>query len=437
MALSRRQFLMGAAGLATAATTVGLAGCAPGSQSGGSNGGGGGSNGAANLQFAWWGNDVRNKNTQNAINLYTKNNPNVKIAPQPGEFNSYWDKLATQTAGGQAPDVIQMDMAYIAEYGNKNALLDLSKVDTSKFTAGTVDSGKINNQLVGINAGINSAVLFANPKVFEKAKMDMPDDTKWTWDDLMSVSSEVASKAGVPFGVASMFGSDAFFGAYVRQKGKQLFTDQGVGFDASDAQAWFDLMVKYQKANAMGSPQQNTEESTKALDQSAIVVGTAAMQYYNTNQLEAVDAAAKTDLVMLRYPSMTGKATDRKAWYKASMLWSASAKTKYPDQVIALINWWVNSTECADINLAERGVPCNTDILAHVQPKLSKPQQTVVKFLEDIKPELADTPIAPPPGGGTLGAVMFRHQSDVLFGRASTADAAQKFVDEVKSNLQS
>ena len=90
-------------------------------------------------------------------------NPDVKIEGQPGEFTSYWDKLATQTAGGTAPDIIQMDMNYISEYGTRKALLDLKDVDVSKFVEGTVDSGKINDTLVGVNAGINSAIIFANP----------------------------------------------------------------------------------------------------------------------------------------------------------------------------------------------------------------------------------------------------------------------------------
>ena len=138
---------------------------------------------------------------------------------------------------------------------------------------------------------------------------------------------------------------------------------------------------------------------------------------------------------MLRAPSLTGKAADRKAWYKASMLWSASAKTKNPEAAIAWINWWVNSTEAVDIDKAERGIPANSELQTHIQPKLSPAQQTVSKFITDIKPELATTPIAPPPGGGTLVEVMFRNQTDVLFGRASVADAAKKFVDELKSNL--
>jgi len=195
-------------------------------------------------------------------------------------------------------------------------------------------------------------------------------------------------------------------------------------------------LLKGQKAKAFGTPQQVSEEQPKLLDQSAIVVGTAAMQYYNSNQLEAVNAAAGQQLKMLRGPSTTGKATDRKTWYKASMLWSASSKSKNPDAAIAWINWFANSPEAANIDLAERGIPPNTEILAEVKPKLSAAQQTVAKYIEDIKPEVGTTPIAPPPGGGTIQTVLFRHGIDVLFGRKSSADGAQEFVTELKSNLQ-
>jgi multiple sugar transport system substrate-binding protein len=240
----------------------------------------------------------------------------------------------------------------------------------------------------------------------------------------------------VSFGVASLMGSDALFGTFVRQHGKELFTENGLGFDVAEAQAWYDLMLKGQKAKAFGTPEQASEESSKVLDQSAIVVGTAAMQYYNSNQLEAVSAAAGQQLKMLRGASLAGKATERKTWYKASMLWSASSKSKNPDAAIAYINWFANSPEAANIDLAERGIPPNAEVLAEVKPKLSPAQQTVAKYISDIKSEVATTPIAPPPGGGTIATVLFRHGIDVLFGKTSAADGAQKFVDELKSNLQ-
>jgi multiple sugar transport system substrate-binding protein len=430
MALNRRQFLIG--GLGAAATTMGLTACGGGSS-------GGSADGSANLQFAWWGNEVRNKNTAAAIDAYTKAHPNVKISQQPGEFSTYWDKLATQTAGNKAPDIIQMDMAYIAEYGKRGALLDLAKhgADTSKFVEGSVDSGKIEGKLVGVNAGINTPTILANPKIFEQAKMQMPDDKTWTWDQVKELSSELTAKAGNGIVGMAVFFNDAMLSAFLRQHGKQLFTESGLGFAAPDVVPWFDMVLAYQKAKAIPSAAALTEEAGKSVDQSMLAVGKAAMQMQWSNQVEALNKASGGDLKVLRFPSVTGKATDRKAWYKASMLWSASSRTKYPEQSVALINWWVNSPECANINLAERGIPANTEILAQITPKLSPAQADVAKFIADIKPELSDTPVAPPPGGGKLNDTLTRYQNDVLTGSSSSADAAAKFVDEVKSNLKS
>ena len=57
----------------------------------------------------------------------------------------------------------------------------------------------------------------------------------------------------MPFGVAQLFGSDAMFGTWLRQNGKELFTTDGPGFEVADAEAWFDMMVKFQKAEAIGT----------------------------------------------------------------------------------------------------------------------------------------------------------------------------------------
>ena len=45
------------------------------------------------------------------------------------------------------------------------------------------------------------------------------------------------------------------------------------------------------------------------------------------------------------------------------------------------------------------------------------------------------TPIAPPPAAA-IAELLSRHGTDVVFGRTSSAEGAQKFVDELKSNLQ-
>ena len=139
----------------------------------------------------------------------------------------------------------------------------------------------------------------------------------------------------------------------------------------------------------------------------------------------------------LRGPSLTGKATDRKTWYKASMLWSASAKTKNPEAAVAWINWFANDPAAADIDKAERGIPPNTEILAEVTPKLVP---CATGQSRNTSPTSRPR-WPPPPSPHPLAAVRSPRSCpvtglDVLFGRASSAEGAQKFVDELKSNLK-
>ena len=158
------------------------------------------------------------------------------------------------------------------------------------------------------------------------------------------------------------------FGTFVRQNGKELFTPDGLGFEVADAQAWYDLLLKGVKAKAIGTPEQMSEEACQAAGpESRSWSGTAAMQYHELQSAAGSQRCGRgTRSTMLRGPSLAGKATERKAWYKASMLWSASAKTKNPEAAIAWINWFANDPEAADIDLAERGIPPNAEILAEV-----------------------------------------------------------------------
>ena len=171
--------------------------------------GGGGEGGATELALAWWGNPTRNKNTEAMIAAYMAANPNVKISGQTGEFSELLGQAGHPDRRRPSPRHHSDGYGLYLRVRHSRRSAGFEDVDMSKFVEGTVDSGKINDKLVGVNAGINSAVIMANPKVFEKAKMELPDDKTWTWDQLAEVAAEVASKAGVPFGMAGLLGSDA------------------------------------------------------------------------------------------------------------------------------------------------------------------------------------------------------------------------------------
>jgi len=392
------------------------------------------------LRFAWWGNDSRNKNTAAMIEAFQKANPGITVKGEPGEWNSYWDKLATQVAGNQAPDVIQMSINYVREYGDRGALMDLNaaKVKVDRFAPGANDSGMVKGKLLAVNAGVNTPVIVANPAVFTAAKIDLPDDKTWTWQTYKELAARItaASPKGT-YGSSSFWTTtETMFDAWLRQQGKSIYGESALGFQPSDIVPWFKLMQEYLGSGAIPPQALTSEDAVKPLAQQLTALGRAGMYLYHSNQVAALDAATGQDLKLLRGPSMTGNSKDRKTWYAASMLYSISTKTKYPEAAAAFVNFMSNDVAGNAIQLAERGLPPNLDVRAGLNDKLSKSDQKAAKFLTDIEPELGSIRNIPLVGTSTFPTIYTRWCEEVAFGKATPEVAAQKLYDEVNSGIK-
>jgi len=55
------------------------------------------------IRFSWWTNPTRTKMTQEAIKLFEEKHPDIDVVMEYSSWDSYWQKLATQTAGGALP----------------------------------------------------------------------------------------------------------------------------------------------------------------------------------------------------------------------------------------------------------------------------------------------------------------------------------------------
>ena len=292
MGVNRRQFLIGGLGLAAAATTMGLTGCAPGSSE---SGGGGGDAGTADLAFAWWGNPTSATRTPRPRSTPTsKANPGVKIAAQPGEFGSYWDKLATQTAGNTAPDIIQMDMAYISEYGNRGALLDLARGGHLQVRRGHGRLGQDQRHLVRHQRRHQLPGRAGQPEGLREGQAwTCPDDKTWTWDSTdrhgcrgrregggdVRLSPSLVSDEPVP-GAGPPAGQGA-----VHRRTAWASTPPTLRPGSTDGQG-----AEGRRDRVAGADQRGGRPSrwTRARSWS----GRRRCSIYNSNQLEAVNAAA-------------------------------------------------------------------------------------------------------------------------------------------------
>lgn len=412
-----------------------LAGCGSPAPQQGAAGGSGGSDGPVTIRFAWWGNDTRNRLTTEVIAAFEAANPDIKVTAEPGEWSGYWDKLATQVAGNDEPDVIQMDEKYIAEYGERGLLMDLEAAGLKfdQFMDGTVDTGRVDGKLYGINSGINAPVVVANPGVFEAAGVAIPDDKTWTYDSLAQVAKEVTDKSPAgTYGTQNMSYVEPVLRAWLRQHDKDQFNPEGMGFEPADLTGFFDWGMKLQREGAAPTAAETSEDMGKSLDQTMAATNKIGMSVYWSNQITALQKASGADMQLLRLPSEAGSADKAALWYKASMLWSGSARTEHPEAVAKFIDYLANNPEAGKIMGTERGVPANKDVRAAVEPDMSDVDKKVVAYLDSIESELGPVPMVTPVGGGSFGQVQMRMVQDLIFERKDSLGAAQGLYDEVK-----
>lgn len=389
------------------------------------------------LRFTWWGNDARTANTEAVIAAFEAEYPNITIEPQFSDWAGYWDKLATETAANDAPDVIQMDEKYISTYGGRGALLDLNEtgdaIDLADFPKSAIDSGTLDGALYGIPVGLTSYSIMANPTLLAAAGVELPDDETWTWDDLREAGAAVSASGGGVFGLQSWGFEDGGLNNWARQHGDALYNNAGeVVIKPATLTSWWQYLLDITKEGITPPVSATIEKQAGGLAESFTATNSAAFGTWWNSQLTALTDASGSPLELLRLPT-TKDAKDGSAYYKPSMYWSVSARTKHPAEAALFLDYMLNTEEAADLLLTERGVPANEKIRAYLTPTLSETDQEVVAFLDGLADVVGEAPPLTPPGGSAVESLVKQYTEQVLFEQATPAEAAAGFIKELKA----
>ncbi len=430
--LSRRRF----AGVALAGMVVlASAGCG---LTGGDDDSGGGSGGNVELRFSWWGNNDRAATTQKVIDAFQAENPNIKVKGEFADFNGYFDKLATQVASNDAPDVITMGGAYPREYGDRGALLDLSTVSselkTDKLDKAALGDGFFSGKQYGVPSGVNTYALAADPEVFAKAGIAMPDDSRWTWDDFVRTAQELSTK--VPkgsYGVGDPTVMETL-SLYAAQRGEQMYTPEGkLGITKQTLVDWWTMTLGLRDSKAAPSAQVTSELVTQTgPEQSLIGRGLAGMQFQWSNLLAALRKASSHKLVMLRAP---GESTKAGMWLQASQLYTINAKSKHPKEAARFVDFLVNSEDAGKLILTDRGVPANSQVRDAVQPSLDPDGAAAVEFVAKAAPLVGPPAVIGPTGSTESVNILQRLNAEVLFNRMAPDKAADEFIKQLTAAI--
>ncbi|MDP9096331.1 MAG: ABC transporter substrate-binding protein [Pseudomonadota bacterium] len=393
------------------------------------------------LRFIWWGSSDRAERTNKALAVFQQKFPGITVAGEYAGWGDYWPRVATQVAGRNAPDLIQMDYRYIVEYARRGVLLPLDAylgkgLSIEDFGADNIDSGRVDGKLFGINLGNNSSVLIAAVQPWQDAGLS-PPPFEISWEGLAELGEKFAraNKRRGLYALSDASGNEPIFENWLRQNGKPLYTDDGsLGFDAADLTRWFEMWQGMRKARSC-APADVQALDKMEVDSSLVTTGHAATGFAHSNQFVAFQRLNKNKLVMGRVPLVSG-ATLSGDYLKPSQQISLAATTVRPEVAVQLANFLVEDPDAVSILGVERAVPASSRARALVAETVSEADRVTVDFINKMEGKVGRLPPSAPKGAGEVAIMLNRVSQEVGFEQMTPRTAAERVVTEATAIIK-
>jgi len=397
------------------------------------------------LGFGWWGNQVRDAATLDALNLFTENYPNVTFNPNAQNWTNYWALMTTYASDNALPDLMQQDYAYLEQWVEAGDLLDLTPyvesgaLDVSGIPENILATGKVGDGLYAICAGVNAPAMLYNKTLTDKLGIEVP--TNLTWDKFVEISKEIYEKEGIGviFGQGNSENSITY---YARGLGHQaLFEKEGTSLTAEEAAGYYKTMMDGVAEGWMFDTDRIANVNVDDIANSPMVFGATPdvrtwCSIAFSNQIHAFQDAATADGIELGICSWPSADPVKSNYMKPGQFFSVTTDSKNPDLAVAVLNYLINDPQ-ANIKLkAERGVPANSSVAAEIAAVINEIDPsygTAVDYLAVVAEN--SSPIFPPLPSyvGTVNADVLKRLSDDALLKAPERTAEELGADFVES----
>lgn len=425
--VSRRDFLTRSGGALAGVYVLGLVGC-----------GGGGGGAETRVRFSWWGNQQINERTRDMIELFRKAHADVTVDGEYTDIGGYFEKLATQTAGRNAPDLFEMNYPSLAQYASNGTTLDLGpftgkQLKLDGYDDAAAETGKIDGKLVAVPFGITAQGVYCDADAFKRAGLQVPD--AWTWDEHAEQAKAIseASEDGF-YGTGDHGGFDQFLQLYLRSHGVEMYTAEGkLGFAKDDLADWLDYWDRMRKSGA-AVPGQFTAEGGPALDDAPLIRGKAAMRMGGANGFASASQLTKNKLALAGVPTADDGSTGQFPRPSSSLCVYGGAGAE--ETAVTLMNFLLNDVEARKVLGVARSVPASAPVRDALLAAAKPVDKRVIEFTTAAT-KGATTPPPPPPGAGEITTLLERANQDVALKQASVSKAVDEFMSEAERAISS
>lgn len=248
------------------------------------------------LSYADWqlAQDIWGRSLKEAFAEFEKQNPGIKVAPEPVALAQRDVKFSTAIRGGAGPDVFALDMNPVKQYIEEGWVKDLTpfiekeggKKYLEDFYTRSVDPVSERGKVYGVPKNVVAMVLVYNEPMFQEAGITKIPET---WDDFRTAMQKLtkATKPGGPVDqwgwtiVAAKAGFDLRFSAILRGFGGDFLTpdNKKSALDSQAAKEAFKYvvdMIQNDKTMPPGVAQVDANGSRRMLanKQIAVKIGT-------------------------------------------------------------------------------------------------------------------------------------------------------------------
>lgn len=339
------------------------------------------------ISLSWWGNDVRNEYTLEAINQFEKLHPDIRVNCSYSEWSGYKSRYDVQMVSNTEADVMQINYSWLHEHSPEGSgYYDIEKlqeqVDLTNFREEELAYGRQNGTLNAVPIALNTQTMYINKTIYSQYGLDVPE----TWDDLFN-AARVMNGEHYPMSMTSK-SSWFFIIAYAEQiTGKQFMTQDGkLLFDAGDIEIMLDFYKRLVDEKVI--PQ--IEYYDRLEISSGKYAGTIA---WLSDASAYCDGAVENgyEIIAADYPH-TAETAAGAGWYaKPATLYAVSRNTGYPEEAAMLLEFLLNSEEMAELQGIEKGIPLSNSAQDYLEEndRLEGMQYTAFEKMEEYNDRLS------------------------------------------------
>ena len=142
------------------------------------------------------------------IAVFEAENPDIDIEYTTADFGSYFTKLQTDFAAGNAPDVLELNYENFVTFASRGTLLDIGElmaasdnIGTDTFYPAALNAFSYQGAQLALPITFSTVMLYYNKDMFDAAGLEYPNE-EWVWQDVIDAATALTDAPNRVWGIS-------------------------------------------------------------------------------------------------------------------------------------------------------------------------------------------------------------------------------------------